>query len=353
MKAWLASIPKKRIIVLICVISLAVLCLSFLCHQAWEYWVSLGKIQEPKDQFMAKNDFIKTVAQVLGGAFFLFTIYFTYQNLLVSQKSLRETQEKNKADLAQTQEKSKADLDIARDQQTTELYVKAIEQLGSDKMEVRLGGIYALERIARTSPKDHWTIMEVLTAFVREKAPAIVTSESTPSTEISPYFYIGKNKPRPKADIQAVLTVLGRTAMSLVTVLEGETRRLNLQRTNLQGADLDRANFQDAWLVEAQLQGAELRGANLQGAVLRGAALQGAELWDGTNLEGADLWGADLRLTDFRGDLTGFFGESIRTQGAYGLTFDQIERANGWESAKLPDNFPWREGYRRPGHEEG
>ncbi len=38
-------------------------------------------------------------------------------------------------------------------------------------LEVRLGGIYALERIARDSPKDHWTIMEVLTAYVRENSP--------------------------------------------------------------------------------------------------------------------------------------------------------------------------------------
>jgi len=138
MKEWLASLPKSRKIVLICLISLAVLFLFYIFYQTWEYWASLGRIKaDTKDQFMAKNDFIKTVAQVLGGAFFLFTIYFTYQNLLVSQKSLRETQEKNRDDL-----------DIARDKQTTELYVKAIEQLGSDKLEVRLGGIYALERIA-------------------------------------------------------------------------------------------------------------------------------------------------------------------------------------------------------------
>ena len=38
-------------------------------------------------------------------------------------------------------------------------------------MAIRLGGIYALERIARDSEKDHGPIMEVLTAYVREKAP--------------------------------------------------------------------------------------------------------------------------------------------------------------------------------------
>ena len=53
----------------------------------------------------------------------------------------------------------------------TDLFTRAIDQLGSEKLEVRLGGIYALERIARDSEKDHGPIMEVLVAFVRLHAP--------------------------------------------------------------------------------------------------------------------------------------------------------------------------------------
>ncbi len=39
--------------------------------------------------------------------------------------------------------------------------------------EVRLGGIYALERIDKESPERayHSTVMEVLTAYVRENPP--------------------------------------------------------------------------------------------------------------------------------------------------------------------------------------
>ena len=58
---------------------------------------------------------------------------------------------------------------LARQGQVTDRYTKAIEQLGSDKgLDVRIGGIYALERIARDSPRDHPTIMEVLAAFIRD-----------------------------------------------------------------------------------------------------------------------------------------------------------------------------------------
>ena len=50
----------------------------------------------------------------------------------------------------------------------TDRYTRAIKQLGSDKLDVRIGGIYALERIARDSARDHTTVMEVLAAFIRE-----------------------------------------------------------------------------------------------------------------------------------------------------------------------------------------
>jgi hypothetical protein len=51
----------------------------------------------------------------------------------------------------------------------TDPYTKAIEQLGSGKLDVRIGAIYALERVARDSARDHQTVIEVLTAFIREQ----------------------------------------------------------------------------------------------------------------------------------------------------------------------------------------
>lgn len=41
--------------------------------------------------------------------------------------------------------------ELSEQGQVTDRYTKAIEQLGSDKLNIRLGGIYALERIARDS----------------------------------------------------------------------------------------------------------------------------------------------------------------------------------------------------------
>ena len=63
---------------------------------------------------------------------------------------------------------SRRTFELTEQGQVTDRYTKAIEQLGSDKLDVRIGGIYALERVARDSGRDNPTVIEVLTAFIRE-----------------------------------------------------------------------------------------------------------------------------------------------------------------------------------------
>ena len=336
MKNWLVSLPL--------VLLLAFL-LGYLSYLAWRSWKRLDEL-ELKDRFAARNDFIKTAAQILGGAFFLITIYFTYQNLLVAEKNLAETQEKNKADLS-----------IARDKQTTELYVKAIEQLGSDKLEVRLGGIYALERIARESEKDYWPIMEVLTACVRKDAPWPLKSPS--KTTKKSILEI-----RPTTNVQNILTVIGRSSGAYV---QGEDHRVDLSATDLRGVNLNKANLQwavirgscliNAKLWEAHLENANLREAilkheelfdahlekadlsdvrmqnailenvNLNGAILTNAYLNNAFLYhakmEGANLDNAQMEGANLKGVDLR--------------GANGLTRKQLAGALNVDENMLPD----------------
>ncbi len=57
---------------------------------------------------------------------------------------------------------------LSRGGQVADRYTKAIEQLGSEKLDVRIGGIHALERVARGSARDHPAVMEMLAAFIRE-----------------------------------------------------------------------------------------------------------------------------------------------------------------------------------------
>ena len=166
--------------------------------------------------------------------------------------------------------------------QVTDRFTKAIEQLGSDKLDVRIGGIYALERIARDSAKDHPTVMEVLTAFIREHSH----ERWPPSDADSP-----EQERLSRPDVQAAITVVGRRD-ALRDVL-----RIDLTGATLGGAALTRANLTRAVLIFATLTDANLTGADLTGADLGGADLNHAILMD-ANLTGADLSDATLMRAD-------------------------------------------------------
>jgi hypothetical protein len=103
----------------------------------------------------------------------------------------------------------------------TERYTTAIAQLGDDKLDIRLGGIYALERLAVDSRRDHPTVVEGLGAFVRERTDPARTDMPTVTQVLqallhkpddaptSPVDRPAPVPPRPAPDVQAVLTVLG------------------------------------------------------------------------------------------------------------------------------------------------
>ena len=178
--------------------------------------------------------------------------------------------------------------------QVTERYTKAIEQLGSEKLDVRMGGIYALERIARDSPRDHPTVMEVLAAFIREH-----------SREQRPSPRPGADMPGdvPRSDMQAAMTAIRRRDSGR------DRERLSLAGADLTGADLTGAKFTRADLTGAKLAHADLTGADLTGADLTGADLTGAKLpgaLTAANLSNAKLPGADLAYAHLaHADLTG------------------------------------------------
>jgi uncharacterized protein YjbI with pentapeptide repeats len=188
--------------------------------------------------------------------------------------------------LALAEESQRRTLELTEQGQVTDRYTKAIEQLGSDKLDIRIGGIYALERIARDSMRDHPAVMEVLTTFVREHS----TSGEAPTEDDD------TNWRRVDADIQAALRVIGRREsphLAPIDLSESDLTRANLAHADLSGADLSMVNLTYADLREADLSGAEMRKAELRGARLHEADLTRANL-RGATLHRAILQSADL-----------------------------------------------------------
>lgn len=263
---------------------------------------------------------------------------------------------------------------------------KTVKLAGEDEktapnLEVRIGAIYALERIAQDSNRDHVQIMEILCAYVRQNAPVpaeddwpeleMKESEDDRPLEADWDERLGtfrKEQDEKKAtlklreDIQTALTVIGRRSTRQRRLEAGrgveaefpfdlpcpeydgpdvdhdpaaldayqkeldawreklvayQGYRLDLRGADLRGVDLHQLDLKGAKLDGAYLQGSDLRQAQLQGAVLTGARLQGADLTE-ARLQGADLWKAWLQGADLGEALVqGAALAKARLHGAY------------------------------------
>lgn len=164
-------------------------------------------------------------------------------------------------------------------------------------LEVRIGAIYALERIARENPDFHVQIMEILCAYIRENSPRSSASTS-PRERLEDLladgasYYDADNQVTfgqetieamdadwaagltPRTDVQAVLTVIGRrTDQQIDQEMEfckgkPQLSAIDLSKTNLQGVELSgmkfyRANFMGARLDGSQFVETDFSSANL------------------------------------------------------------------------------------------
>ena len=188
-----------------------------------------------------------------------------------------------------------------------ERYQKGAEMLGSEILSVRLGGIYALQRLAEESPEQyHVPIIQLFCTFARNPTDS-EESQGNPKNQPS-------HKPALREDVQAVMTAIGgRTKTGIndekstksswlevtswsephggerVTVRRGGHFWLDLRGAKLNGADLCEAELSSANFSGADLSHARLLEANLSTAIFSGGK---------TNLSGAILYRANLSDTD-------------------------------------------------------
>lgn len=184
---------------------------------------------------------------------------------------------------------NEAELRVSRDGQVTERFTRAVEQLGATSADVRIGGIHALERIARNSPSDRDAVIAIVSAFVRGHAPW-PAPDTVPSSERNMVPTISTLATRAN-DVQAAVTVLGRVPRTAKNELPRLTL-VDLRRARMWGLNFDGALFGISTLHGARLAGCSLVEADFGHCDLRDADLSGA------NLTGAMLWGADLTGAD-------------------------------------------------------
>jgi hypothetical protein len=236
----------------------------------------------PAELVKAKNDVRSTLLQGIGGLVLVVGAIAAWRQLRLGREQLQASREQ----IQHTQEFSSRQLEISERGQITERFTRAIEQLASDNLYVRIGGVYGLELLAADSAVDKEIIAEVLLGLVHRRSPWPPLKgqlrANTPVEELPSLW-------RRAADVADAVRVIGRLPVPERMRPIFYLGSLDLRRAYLNKADLERAYLGNSNLARAELQGANLRSARLPSAILLYAELGGA------SLEKADLTNANLR----------------------------------------------------------
>lgn len=242
---------------------------------------------------------IRNVGLVVGG---IIAIGLAVWRSKVAERQADAAQQQ--ADVAQQQ------ADVAQRGLLNERYQRGAEMLGSETIAVRLGGIYALQRLAEEHPSEyHIQTMLLLCTFVR--------------------YWITENMYQRREDVQTAMDVIGHRTQSQIELEIQDGFTLDLRFAPLRGIELSGMNLSRADLTGAHLWWANLAGANLTGADISGARISGANLFK-VNLAGTDISGTEFLST---------LSESTFVQHSQGLTQTQLDEAHA-----DPDNPPKLDG---------
>jgi uncharacterized protein YjbI with pentapeptide repeats len=218
-------------------------------------------------------------------------------------------------------------VDVAEQGQITERITKAVEGLGSVRserkqiknepamfsdtnepafientvpnLEVRIGAIFALERISQDSLRDHIQVMEILSAYIRnnsrrelDKAHEKIRMKEAPES-LPLYTPL-------REDLRTALLVIGRRSSASIAYERSMSPQysLDLQGANFSGVKMDKldlryANLEDTIWTRASLRWgcfsrATIRNSDFSGSDLEFSNFQEARLIDDT-FDGATL----------------------------------------------------------------
>jgi ABC-type multidrug transport system fused ATPase/permease subunit len=183
----------KRLIDILAFLGVVVLYLLI----GYVLWRFLNNYIQPRDSGQ-KKDLVQALGLIMAGLAGAIGIYFTWRGQRLTREAQEENQENTQAQLKNAQEQlklaqeqlkhaqqsqqenqentqaqldnAKQELDVTRQGQMTERFTQAVAQLGSAELEIKLGGIYSLERTAQEEKNYHWPVMEILTSYVRRHA---------------------------------------------------------------------------------------------------------------------------------------------------------------------------------------
>lgn len=246
---------------------------------------------------------------------------------------------------AQSLRATRDQIGVTEQGQLTDRFTKAIDQLGTpgpDRLWVRVGGIFALERIAIDSPRDQRTIVEVLSAFIHSASPRPNPTAICPDTpaDTKAAFVVLTRREISREKHDHIVIDLRDTCLAGIRAVGADLSGISLVGSDLHDADLPKVHGDLVGLSKITLTNANLYGADLSGylagftdADLTGARLAYAKISPNdltrVKLVNADLTGADLHHVRFTGvDLTGATHDQYTN--TTGATHDTTTKGAWW-----------------------
>jgi hypothetical protein len=233
----------------------------------------------------ARMDAIKTGLSVGAGSGGAVALILALRRQWLNERDLAHREEiDHKAQLLSEQAAAAAEHDAA-ERRITDLYVKAVDQLGSGRAPVRLGGLHALGRLGQDNPDLRQTVIDVICAYLR--MPYTLPSESPVG---------GARQSGRKEELQVRLTAQSILAKHLRRELSigecGDSPALDTF-----WADINLIDLSGAYLVDFNFSGCHMSAIECNYTIFSGESLFRGLICGPAFFQGAVFEG----YADFRG----------------------------------------------------
>jgi uncharacterized protein YjbI with pentapeptide repeats len=319
------NLPDWPVIAAVCVLGMAALAAIWgvpkLQVRRWERAGVTGR-----ELAELENSSRGTIVQVIGGVALILTFATTWAQIADTRRSTDKT------------------LELTRLQQANERFTRALTQLASTHLEIRVGAITGLGDIVRTDASQREPVVQILLTYLHRRRPRprlpLGGTELIfgPPVCAGPLIKVRSADP----DTQAAVRVISerrngthpRYDMSSLGLRSVDARGGDFTGANLTNTSLAKANLNDALLNHTNLFIAEFTRACARGASFREAVALHATFAE-ANLEHADLYGADFESADLeRADLAKanvrsvtFTNASLRGANLAGASFESAKLA--------------------------
>ncbi|MET8853150.1 pentapeptide repeat-containing protein [Amycolatopsis sp. NPDC004625] len=257
--------------------TIAVSAVALLLVAAAGCWVLLSLYGRGTDADKARLESVRTVGTIVLGAGGFIALLLAARRQQTAEHDLAT----KRHDLLLREQANEDARHDAAERRISDLYLKAVEQLGAEKAPVRLAGLYALERLAQDNPAHRQTIVNVIGAYLR--MPYDPPEEDT-------------DRERYRACLEE-----REVRMTAQQILTGHLSPTGSDRAR-HWPDLD-LDLRGAVLIDLKFHDCSLRNANFARArfigqtSLLGIRFRGSTRFDDATFEG-EAWFAEAEFSD-------------------------------------------------------